>query len=125
SQAIHQLVRAILPSLRPGVEMKNRIRNLVVCFLALAAIGLVSPLQFRLALAKKDAPPAPAVRVTPPAPVFDDAKRLGELAARRKHVAEAIGPSAMLVMFSAEPRVYTNDVDYAFRPENDFFYLTT
>ena len=30
----------------------------------------------------------------------------------------------MLVMFSAEPRVYTNDVDYAFRQENNLFYLT-
>src|SRR5438105_1624486 len=104
--------------------MKNRIRIRVVCFLALAAIGLVSPIQFRLALAKKDAPPATVVRVTPPAPVFNDAKRLDELAARRKHVADTIGRSAMLVMFSTEPRVYTNDVDYAFRQENNLFYLT-
>ena len=104
--------------------MENRIRTRVVCFLALAAIGLVSPFKLRLALAKKDAPPATVVRVTPPAPVFDDAKRLDELAARRKHVADAIGPNALLVMFSAEPRVYTNDVDYAFRQENNLFYLT-
>src|SRR5438552_7335084 len=103
--------------------MKNRIRIRVVCFLALAAIGLVSPIQFRVALAKKDAPPT-VVRATPPAPVVNDAKRLDELAARRKHVADTIGRSAMLVMFSAEPRVYTNDVDYAFRQENNLFYLT-
>ncbi len=30
----------------------------------------------------------------------------------------------MLVMFSAEPRVYTNDVDFPFRQENNLFYLT-
>ena len=66
----------------------------------------------------------PAIRITPPAPVFEDAKRLDELAARRKHVAEAIGPKAVLVLFSAEPRVYTNDVDYQFRQENNLFYLT-
>ena len=36
-------------------------------------------------------PDPPAIRITPPAPVFDDAKRLAELAARRKHVADSIG----------------------------------
>src|SRR5580765_6034136 len=70
------------------------------------------------------ADPAPVIRITPPAPVFDEAKRLEELAARRKHVANAIGPNAILVMFSAEPRVYTNDVDFPFRQENNLFYLT-
>lgn len=104
--------------------MNNRIRTRVVCFLAVAAVGLVSLFQLGSALASKDAAPATVVHVTPPAPVFDDAKRLDELAARRKHVAAAIGPGAMLVMFSAEPRVYTNDVDYAFRQENNLFYLT-
>jgi len=104
--------------------MKNRIRTRVVCLLVLAALGVVASFKFRVALAKKDAPPATVVRVTPPAPVFDDAKRVDELATRRKRVAAAIGPGAMLVMFSAEPRVYTNDVDYAFRQENNLFYLT-
>src|SRR6266550_8002612 len=67
--------------------------------------------------AKTESAPEPVIRITPPAPVFDEAKRLDELAARRKHVADAIGSNAMMVMFSAEPRVYTNDVDYAFRQE--------
>ena len=66
----------------------------------------------------------PAIRITPPAPVFEDAKRLDELAARRKRVAETVGPKAILIMFSAEPRVYTNDVDYQFRQENNLYYLT-
>jgi Xaa-Pro aminopeptidase len=69
-------------------------------------------------------PEPPAIRITPPAPVFDEAKRLEELAARRKKVAEAIGPKSILIMFGAEPRVYTNDVDFPFRQENNFFYLT-
>ena len=64
------------------------------------------------------------IRVTPPAPVFSEVKRLEELAARRKHVAEAIGPKAILVLFSAEPRVYANDIDYPFRQENNLYYLT-
>ena len=74
--------------------------------------------------AKTDSAPAPVIRITPPAPAFDEAKRLDELAARRKHVADAIGAKAMLVLFSTEPRVYTNDVDYAFRQENNLYYLT-
>jgi Xaa-Pro aminopeptidase len=74
--------------------------------------------------AKTESAPAPAIRITPPAPAFDDAKRLTELAARRKHVADAIGAKAMLVLFSTEPRVYTNDVDYQFRQENNLYYLT-
>ena len=71
-----------------------------------------------------DGAPAPVIRLTPPAPVFDETKRLEELAARRKHVAETIGPKAILILFSTEPRVYTNDVDYEFRQENNLFYLT-
>src|SRR6266849_2640645 len=66
----------------------------------------------------------PVIRLTPPAPVFDEAKRLEELAARRKRIAEAIGAKGMLVLFSTEPRVYTNDVDYQFRQENNLYYLT-
>lgn len=67
---------------------------------------------------------APAVRVTPPAPVIDDAARLAELASRRARVAEKIGAKGMLVLFSTEPRVYTNDVDYEYRQENNLYYLT-
>ena len=77
-----------------------------------------------IARANVDTPPPAAIRITPPAPVFDDAKRLEELASRRRHVAETIGKNSMLVLFSAEPRVYTNDVDFPFRQENNLFYLT-
>src|SRR5437016_2789493 len=86
----------------------------------------ISTLTFSVARASGEsgAPEPPAIRITPPAPSFDNAKRLDELAARRKHVAEAIGPKAILILFSADPRVYTNDVDYPFRQENNLFYLT-
>lgn len=104
--------------------MKNR-------FVARWTFGLVlllllSALGGSLALADNESEPLtpPAIRITPPAPVFDDTKRLGELAMRRKAVAEAIGPKAALVLFSAQPRVYANDVDYQFRQENNLFYLT-
>jgi Xaa-Pro aminopeptidase len=31
---------------------------------------------------------------------------------------------SMLILFSAEPKLYTNDVNYPFRQENDLYYLT-
>ena len=67
---------------------------------------------------------APAIRVTPPAPVIDPEDRRAELAARRARVAEKIGPNGVLVLFSGEPRVYANDVFYEFRQENNLYYLT-
>jgi Xaa-Pro aminopeptidase len=72
----------------------------------------------------KDKALPPAIRVAPPAPVFDDGERLAELAARRARVAEKLGPNGVLVLFSTEPRVYTNDVDYEYRQENNLYYLT-
>jgi Xaa-Pro aminopeptidase len=104
------------------ITIKTRRVAAVAAAVTLFAIVLASPLS-RRAVAGID-PEPPAIRVTPPAPVFDDAKRLEELAGRRKRVAEAIGPKSILVLFSAEPRVYTNDVDYQFRQENNLYYLT-
>jgi len=66
----------------------------------------------------------PAVRVAPPAPVFTDEERQAELRARRARVAAEVGPKGLAIFFSAEPRLYTNDVDYEFRQENNLFYLT-
>ena len=93
---------------------------------ALITIALVSVvlLPMSQATVAANGPEPAAIRITPPAPVFDDAKRLEELAARRKKVADTIGPKAIMVLFGAEPRVYTNDVDFPFRQENNFFYLT-
>jgi Xaa-Pro aminopeptidase len=100
--------------------MKTRKPLDLLCLVSLATLALSLP----LAVANADGPPAAVVHVTPSAPVFDDAKRVAELAARRRQIADAIGPKAMLVMFSTEPRVYTNDVDFPFRQENNHFYLT-
>ncbi|HJQ31177.1 MAG TPA: aminopeptidase P family protein [Pyrinomonadaceae bacterium] len=66
----------------------------------------------------------PVIREAPAAPVFKDEERLAELRGRRERVAAKLGPSALLVLFSGEPRVYTNDVDYEFRQENNLYYLT-
>src|ERR1043166_8917894 len=92
---------------------------LSVCAL-FALLGTAS-----LAVSKNGEPSAPAnVRITPPAPVFEDKERLAELMQRRERVAQTIGPQSFLVLFSTEPRVYTNDVDYPYRQENNLYYLT-
>ena len=64
------------------------------------------------------------IRIAPPAPVFDDGTRLSELASRRARVAQSIGEKGILILFSTEPRVYANDVDYEYRQENNLYYLT-
>jgi Xaa-Pro aminopeptidase len=64
------------------------------------------------------------IRRTPAAPVFDDKTRLAELRGRRARIGQAVGAKGMLVLLSAEPRVYTNDVDYEYRQENNLYYLT-
>ncbi len=104
--------------------MKNinyrRLRNLfvVAALMTSALAGVAAPR--RRAIASEP----PVIREPPPAPVFRAEERLAELASRRARVAEKIGPKSILVMFSGEPRVYTNDVSYEFRQENNLFYLT-
>lgn len=90
--------------------------------MVLAIVCFQAPV--RSSAAQRAKGPSPAIRSAPPAPVIDDAKRLAELAERRARVARAIGPKAILILFSAEPRVYTNDVNYPYRQENNFYYLT-
>ena len=63
-------------------------------------------------------------KVAPPPPASWQRDRLADLSARRKAVMDRIGPHAILVLYAAEPRNYANDVDWPFRQENDFFYLT-
>ena len=93
----------------------------LLCVCLLAVIATPAGIEVR---AKNEIPLPPNVRVTPPAPVFDDKERLAELAQRRDRVAQAIGPQSFLILFSTEPRLYTNDVDYPYRQENNLYYLT-
>lgn len=102
---------------------RARYQPLAIALLVpLLILGVVSPVTSSGGI--KDKPAPPVIRVAPPAPVFDDAERLAELATRRSRVAEKLGPNSILVLFSTEPRVYTNDVDYYYRQENNLFYLT-
>src|SRR5207253_2276366 len=64
------------------------------------------------------------IRITPPAPKISDSERQTELAARRAKVFAEMTDKSMLILFSTEPRVYTNDVDFMYRQENNLYYLT-
>lgn len=66
----------------------------------------------------------PAIHITPPAPKFSVEERHAELAKRRAAVAAKMDDKSVLVLFSAEPKLYTNDVDYVYRQENNLYYLT-
>ncbi|MEP7273198.1 MAG: aminopeptidase P family protein [Acidobacteriota bacterium] len=55
---------------------------------------------------------------------ISSADRLAELASRRREVAQRIGTQGILMLFSAEPRVYASDQDYPYRQENNLYYLT-
>src|SRR5258708_11148224 len=93
---------------------------------ALISLALISGalVSFRSHAAGADPAKAAVIRAAPPAPRIDQNERLAELASRRAHVAQSIGGKAALILFSGEPRVYTNDVDYQFRQENNLYYLT-
>ncbi len=67
----------------------------------------------------------PAIRTTPPAPKYTEAERHTELARRRAAVAAKMADNSMLILFSAEPKLYAFDVDYVFRQENNLYYLTS
>src|SRR5690242_7106767 len=88
-----------------------------------ALVAVFGPASF--AVRESAEPPVPAnIRITPPAPVFDDKERVAELMQRRERVAQTIGPQSFMILFSTEPRVYANDVDYPYRQENNLYYLT-
>lgn len=65
-----------------------------------------------------------SVFITPSAPTFTDAERQAELARRRAAVEAKMDDNSVMVLFSAEHKLYTNDVDYVFRQENNLYYLT-
>lgn len=89
--------------------------------LALLLISLMIPMASH---ADGSNGPASVIKLTPPAPVFDDKARHEELARRRARLAQSLGSKAVLILLSAEPRVYTGDVDYEYRQENNLYYLT-
>src|SRR5690349_1367041 len=47
-----------------------------------------------------------------------------DLAARRAAVMQRLAPEDMLILWSAQPKVYSNDVEYEFRQDSNLYYLT-
>jgi len=47
-----------------------------------------------------------------------------DLSARRARLIERLGPNALAVFWSAEPKVYSLDTDYEFRQDSDMLHLT-
>lgn len=47
-----------------------------------------------------------------------------DLRARRARVLEQLGPHSMLILWSADLKSYSNDVEYEFRQDSDLYYLT-
>lgn len=88
--------------------MKFYLRALVFCALAAAAYAADGDLW----------------KVAPPPPASRDAGRVADLTARRKALADRIGDKGILILYAAEPRNYAGDVDWPYRQENNFFYLT-
>ncbi|HEX8888601.1 MAG TPA: hypothetical protein VF779_05470, partial [Pyrinomonadaceae bacterium] len=84
------------------MKIRRTHRQLLILFVLFSLLAVVAFKSF--AESGGDKSPAPAIRVTPPAPVIDDNERLAELASRRSRVAEKIGPNGVLVLFSTEPR---------------------
>ena len=91
---------------------------------ALAALFLSTTVSLVTGKDFSESPKSSVVRIAPPAPVFDEKTRLTELASRRARVAQSVGAKGILILFSTEPRVYANDVDYEYRQENNLYYLT-
>src|ERR1022692_4855174 len=63
-------------------------------------------------------------KVAGPPPESWQRDRVADLAGHRKAVIEQLGDKAILILYAAEPRNYAGDVDWPYRQENDFFYLT-
>lgn len=63
-------------------------------------------------------------KIAPPPPASWQKDRVADLAAHRRAVEEQIGAKGVLILFAAEPRNYAGDVDWPYRQENDFYYLT-
>ena len=62
--------------------------------------------------------------MAPAPPVSWQRDRLADLARRRAAVREHLGERGILILYAAEPRNYAGDVDWPYRQENDFYYLT-
>ncbi|HQR32981.1 MAG TPA: aminopeptidase P N-terminal domain-containing protein [Blastocatellia bacterium] len=95
----------------------------VLAFVLTLAVLILTALPTTTRVQATSAAPE-AWRIAPPSPKIAEAERLAELAKRRQEAMKRMGDKAILVLFSTEPRIYTYDVDYHYRQENNLYYLT-
>ena len=88
--------------------------------LCASALGLI----LSVSLPQARAADAGIWKVAPPPPASWERDRVADLTNRRHAAMEQIGAKGILILYAAEPRNYAGDVDWPFRQENDFFYLT-
>lgn len=93
----------------------------LVSFISISTTAFTFNIQ---AETPKTAAPPTAIRLTPPAPKITDSERQRELAARRARVFAEMKDNSVMILMSAAPKVYTNDVDFLYRQENNLYYLT-
>lgn len=91
-------------------------------FVLFSLVSMCFPLAPPVKALDKSEPKA--IRPTPPAPRFTDAERQTELAWRRARVFDQMADDSLLILFSAEPKIYAGDVDFYYRQENNLYYLT-
>jgi Xaa-Pro aminopeptidase len=99
--------------------MKSFLASISLFVFALSAM----PLALKANMTDKTEPSV--IRITPPAPKFTDLERQTELAKRRAQVFAAMDDKSVLILFSAQPKIYSNDVDFLYRQENNLYYLTS
>ncbi len=96
--------------------MNKHFSFLIICSLLLTGISIKAETP------DNNAPKA--IRQTPPPPQFSNAERQTELATRRANVFAEMKNNSVMILMSTEPKVYTNDVDFLYRQENNLYYLT-
>lgn len=103
----------------------QRFRFILFCVLTVPVVAVLLLTRWLVPVtAGETAAPAPLWQIAPPSPGIGDAERLAELRQRRQAALAKMDPAGVMVLFSAEPRIYTNDVDYHYRQENNLYYLT-
>ncbi|MDX2045027.1 MAG: aminopeptidase P N-terminal domain-containing protein [Acidobacteriota bacterium] len=105
--------------------MKTNFRRLsVAAFVLTLAVLILTALPTAPQVEATSSAAPEAWRIAPPAPKISEAERLAELAKRRQEALKRMGDKSIMVLFSTEPRIYTFDVDYHYRQENNLYYLT-
>jgi Xaa-Pro aminopeptidase len=102
-----------------------RLRPIIAALMLIIVGSFALPGSPLTAAAEKTIKPIAGLwQIAPPPPKIAESDRTAELRARRQAVVNRMGNDSMMVLFSAEPRVYANDVDYHYRQENNLYYLT-